>query len=148
MYFKSMLQHALPKGIRKKIVTKLFNKYVAKSKADFADQLYLSVKDIKTLIENGMYVGSHGNTHQFLGTKDKSKQIEDIESSLEFLKKVGANTQDWVMCYPYGSYNQETLNILESKKCLIGLKSSSGMADLNRSKNLELMRFDCNSFPQ
>jgi len=148
MCFKHLLQHALPSDIRKKLISIFFKKYVGISQRKFADQLYLSFSDIKVLIENGMYVGSHGLNHEWLSKKTYSEQLLDINLSLEFMEKIGIKTKNWIICYPYGSYNNDTLEILKSKNCAIGLKSSSGIASLDRSKMLELVRFDCNSFPK
>jgi hypothetical protein len=52
------------------------------------------------------------------------------------------------MCYPYGSYNNETLRILKKKKCSIGLTTKTGITNLSKSKLLELNRHDTNHFPQ
>ena len=148
VYVKRMLQFALPEKTRSKIVSHLFKKYVKKNKRQFASELYMSISDIKNLIKNGMYVGSHGCRHIWLGKEKKSEQIKDIKLSLDFLKKVGASTKNWIMCYPYGSYNNDTLNILRKKKCLIGLTTKIGTINLNQSKILELNRYDTNHFPQ
>jgi peptidoglycan/xylan/chitin deacetylase (PgdA/CDA1 family) len=148
IYCKRMLQVALPKEIRSKIISILFKKYIGKNTKQFAQDLYMSLSDIKKLINNGMYVGSHGHNHIWLGKARKSEQIKEINLSLSFLKKVGARTNNWVMCYPYGSYNKETLKILREKNCLIGLTTKTGMSNLNQAKLLELNRYDTNDLPQ
>ena len=148
IYIKRLLQHALPKDIRSIIIADLFKKYVGKSQVEFSEELYMSLTDIKDLINNGMYVGSHGCTHAWLNKESRSGQLKEISRSLKFLNKVGARTKDWIMCYPYGGYNDETLSILKSNNCSIGLTTEAGLASLNRSKMLELSRFDTNDFPQ
>ena len=148
VYVKRMLQHVLPENDRSKIISDLFRKYVKKNMNDFADELYMSLLDIKNLINNGMYVGSHGCSHRWLNKESKSYQESDIKLSLKFLEKVGAPIKNWIMCYPYGGYNNDTLNILKSKNCLIGLTTISGLAQLDRFKMLELRRLNTNDFPQ
>ena len=148
VYAKCMLQHVLPENDRSKIISDLFKKYVRKNMNELADELYMSLSDIKNLINNGMYVGSHGSSHRWLNKESKSNQETDIKSSLKFLKKVGAPIKNWIMCYPYGGYNKDTLNILKSNNCSVGLTSVSGLAELNYSKMLELKRLDANVFPQ
>ena len=88
VYIKRMLQFALPKKIRSKIVSHLFKKYVSINKREFASELYMSMSDIKNLIKNGMYVGSHGSRHIWLSKEKKVEQAKDIKLSLDFLKKV------------------------------------------------------------
>ena len=68
--------------------------------------------------------------------------------SLKFLKNVGTNLNKWIMCYPYGSYNKDTLNILRKNKCSIGLTTKVGIANLYKHKILELNRLNTNDFPQ
>ncbi|QWD72727.1 polysaccharide deacetylase family protein [Polynucleobacter sp. UB-Raua-W9] len=147
-YLKSMLQHALPKEVRKEIISKLFKKYVGAHQADFADELYMSLSDVKGLVDSGMYVGSHGCKHLWLGKVDKSVQALEISNSLKFLEKIGSPTEDWIMCYPYGSYNVDTLDLLVANHCAVGLTTNVDFASLERSKFLELSRFDTNDFPQ
>jgi len=146
MYIKHMLQHALPFNTRSKIVAKFFKKYVGRIQSDFADELYVSTSDIKILLEHGMYVGSHGCRHVWLDKESKKSQILEIDLSLQFLKKVGAPTKDWIMCYPFGAYNNDTLSILKSRNCRIGLTTKPGLAEFNQSNMLELSRFDTNDF--
>tara|TARA_B100000787_G_C16184387_1_gene293736 strand:+ start:1203 stop:2138 length:936 start_codon:yes stop_codon:yes gene_type:complete len=148
VYVKRMLQHVLPEHDRSKIISELFKKYMMKNMNEFADELYMSISDTKNLINNGMYVGSHGGSHRWLDKESKSYQESDIKLSLKFLKKVGAPIYNWIMCYPYGGYNEDTLNILKLNNCSIGLTTKSGEALLDRSKMLELKRFNTNDFPQ
>ena len=147
-YLKSMLQHGLPEEVRKEIISKLFKKYVGKHQTDFADELYMSLSDIKKLVDSGMYVGSHGCQHLWLGKIDKLAQALEISNSLKFLEKIGSRTENWIMCYPYGSYNSDTLDLLVANNCAVGLTTNVDFASLERSKFLELSRFDTNDFPQ
>ena len=148
VYIKRMLQHGLPEEIRNNITRILFEKYVGETSRSFAEKLYLSIDDVKTLANAGMYVGSHGCKHTWLSTGTFEEQKNEIEVSLGFLEAVGARSDNWIMCYPYGDYNQDTLAILRSKKCAIGLTTNVGVAELNTPRLLELSRFDTNDFPQ
>jgi peptidoglycan/xylan/chitin deacetylase (PgdA/CDA1 family) len=148
IYIKRLLQHALPEVARNKITSSLFRKYVGLPQEDFADQLYMSENDVRKLINSGMHVGSHGYRHLWLNREDIESQRSEIERSLTFLKGVGAATEDWIMCYPYGAYNTDTLEILRSAKCAIGLTTKVGKADLMEHTPLELPRFDTNDFPR
>ena len=148
MYVKNMLQHVISKNERTKIISYLFKKYVCKNTKEFAKELYMTRSDIKRLIKNGMYVGSHGYKHVWLGKEKKIEQLKDIKMSLKFLKNVGANISKWIMCYPYGSFNKDTLQILRKNKCSIGLTTKVGVANVHKYNLLELNRLDTNDFPQ
>lgn len=148
IYVKRLLQHALPEVTRYEITSSLFEKYVNLSQEDFAEELYMSEVEVKKLVNSGMYVGSHGYRHLWLNREDKDSQRVEIERSLDFLKSVGARTEDWIMCYPYGGYNNDTLEILGSAKCSVGLTTKVGKADISVHNSLEFPRFDTNDFPQ
>jgi len=148
MYVKHLLQHVLPEEIRNSISSKLFQIHINRAELDFADELYLSFDEIKKLVESGMYVGSHGYRHLWLDKESYYSQSLEIDSSLEFLKDVGARTDDWIMCYPYGAYNENTIAILKERNCAVGLTTKVGLAQVSGSTSLELPRFDTNDYPQ
>ena len=148
MYVKNVLQHVLAEDIRNDITSKLFKSYVKKAEIDFADELYLSFDETKTLVDNGMYVGSHGYRHLWLDKETVESQSSEIDSSLKFLKDLGSRTEDWIMCYPYGAYNSDTLEILKDRKCVVGLTTKVGLAKISQDSGLELPRYDTNDFPQ
>lgn len=148
IYVKRMLQHALPVELRNLISINLFKKYVGIDEFDFAENLYISTSDAKILVDSGMYVGSHGNRHLWLNREPIESQRSDIDASLDFLQSIGAPTKDWVMCYPYGGYNDDTLKVLRERSCALGLTTQVGIADLISGSALELPRYDTNDFPQ
>lgn len=148
VYFKRMLQHVLEETLTHKILEELFRKYVKRDSAEIADGLYMTFKEVEHLLELGMYVGGHTYSHKWLNRLPKLAQEHEIDLSLEFLKQVGAPTNDWIMCYPYGGYNSDTLNILMDRKCIIGLTTKPGVASITSENRLELERYDTNDLPQ
>jgi peptidoglycan/xylan/chitin deacetylase (PgdA/CDA1 family) len=148
IFVKRLLQHALPPRWRERLADVLFKKYVSTDAHAFADDLYMSSAQLSEMIKSGMYVGSHGYRHLWLGKETYATQLDEIQKSLEFLDSLGAPTRDWVMCYPYGNHDAETLDILKSKGCLLGLTTNVGVADLQVNAPLELPRLDTNDLPQ
>lgn len=146
-FIKCMLQHVLPEPIRNAITDHLFKTYVCSSPKDFANELYMSLEETKKLVMSGLYVGSHGYRHLWLNKETNNSQENEIDLSLNFLKEIGSPTKDWIMCYPYGAYNADTLSILKRKNCCVGLTTKVGMVELRRDNLLELSRFDTNDFP-
>ena len=147
-YFKRMLQHVLEEAVTQKILEELFQKYVKCDSIEIADKLYMTMNEIEKLIELGMYVGSHTYSHKWLNKLPKVAQEREIDLSLDFLRLVGAPTKEWIMCYPYGGYNSDTLNILMDRKCVVGLTTKPGIANITSRNRLELDRFDTNDLPQ
>lgn len=148
IYIKRMLQHVLPKETKNFILQKLFQKYVGVSQKELSNELYMSISEIHELVKEGMYVGSHGSRHYWLDRITKENQRIDIQDSLEFLEDVGAPTKDWIMCYPYGAYNSDTLSVIESLGAKVGITCESRKANLSIDNQFKLPRFDTNDFPQ
>ena len=147
IYFKRMLQFVLPLKLRKEIIKNFFKKFLKESPNEFARKLYMNKDDLKILLNHGMYIGSHSYNHDWLNELSYEKQEIDISKSLEFLKDIGAPTKDWIMCYPYGSFNENTISILKKKNCSYGFTTISGVANLEKNP-LKLSRKDTNEFPK
>jgi len=147
-YVKGMLQHLLPRERRNKIIKKIFKKYIGIKTEKFSKELYMSFGDIKKLVHNGMYVGGHGYNHLWMENETKNVQKKEIALTLDFLSKVGAKTENWIMCYPFGSYNRETISLLKKKKCIAGLTIKLGVNKMFSKNLFELSRFDTNDFPK
>lgn len=148
IYVKRMLQHVLPEEIRSSITSKLFHDFVGISQSNFSQELYMSVEEVSQLVKSGMYVGSHGSMHHWLDRISSEQQEQDIVRSLEFLERVGASSKNWIMCYPYGAYNDTTLSLLQKYKASIGITTEVRTADFSKDNQFTLPRLDTNDFPQ
>jgi peptidoglycan/xylan/chitin deacetylase (PgdA/CDA1 family) len=143
---KKMLQYLLPVEIRKNIISQLFKEHVSKESNDFASSLYLNADDIRAMLNFGMQIGSHGFAHIRLGQHSCAEQKKEIENSLNFLESFGIAKKNWVMSYPYGNYNNDTLSILDDLNCSMAFVDYGGKAVLNKKKRFELTRHDTNDF--
>jgi peptidoglycan/xylan/chitin deacetylase (PgdA/CDA1 family) len=148
MYVKNMLQHVLPEELRSKIAHDMFARHISIDEKSFASELYANMCQFKVMQKSGMYVGSHGDSHYWLNTLDDERQRREIASSVEFLKEVGSPVdQYWVMCYPYGAWNDNLLDVLADFKCSLGLTTRVSKANLDEDNHLLLPRLDTNDFP-
>jgi peptidoglycan/xylan/chitin deacetylase (PgdA/CDA1 family) len=148
VYIKRMLQSALPEELRTRITTELFRRYVSSDERSFADDLYLSVENLKEMADAGMEVGSHGYVHNWLDSLTPKEQKKDIDLSLAFLEEAGMGRDRFLFCFPYGAYNQETLVILKDLGCGAAFTTSVALADLHKCSLLELPRLDTNDLPK
>jgi peptidoglycan/xylan/chitin deacetylase (PgdA/CDA1 family) len=121
---------------------------VTADELSFARDLYMSQDHLMLMQENNMYIGSHGYSHDRLDNMDEAEQRTEVDIALEFLKRVGARTDQWIMCYPYGGYNESLLSILSQSGCKIGLTTNVGIADLQQDSLLTLPRLDTNDLPK
>ena len=147
-YFKYVLQNMIDLKKKNKIIKLLFKKYVKLEESEISKSFYLSVKDLKQILNSNMYVGGHGYDHFWMNKKTVNDQKKDINKTLSFLELIGAKTNRWIMSYPYGSYNDNTIKILKGKKCLAGLTIKIGSNNLAKDNLFELKRYDTNDFPK
>lgn len=147
-FVKSMLQVDLPRKLREKIIDQLFSMYVSHDERTFSQELYMSIDQITCLQRNGMYIGSHGYSHEWLDSIPPDEQKREIDISLDLLQKTGCNTEHWIMSYPYGAYNESLLSIIKEKGCIAGLTTNMNVANLSQENPLTLSRLDTQDLPQ
>ena len=148
VFIKRLLQVELVEPLRKIIVNSLFEKFVSRDEKAFSKELYMSSEELMYMARSGMHIGSHGYEHYWLGSLDEQSQRNDIDKSLKFLKRINGSLKNWTICYPYGSFNDYTLKILDEKECSIGLTTHVNIANLVEDYHLTLPRLNTNDIPK
>jgi len=145
---KRILQSQLPFEISKKIINKLFKKFVNIPENNLKKKLYLSKEQILKMRKKGMFFGSHGISHTRLGLQKKNNQFKEISKSTYILRR-NIQKDNISICYPLGSYNSQTLGIAKKMKYKFGLTCNYGSIDkYNLKNNLRLPRVDTNDIPK
>jgi len=139
IYVKRMLQTALPESLRNDIAQKLFAEFLDVDEATLCNELYMTTEQIQTMVKSGMFFGSHGSRHLWLNLTDQS---------IEYLAHVGMPTENWVMCYPFGGYNDLVREVVHERGASLGFSTEVRTAELDKDDRLVLPRYDTNDFPQ
>ena len=147
IFVKRMLQKGLPERLRNELADRLFRRYVTDDLEAFAAELYLDTHQLRLMRELGMHLGSHGAAHYWLDSLDEPAQAADIDESLAFLQGLGVDTSRWTMCYPYGAYNDTTLDLLRQRNCTVAMTTTPGVVDVPGAPALALARLDTNDLP-
>jgi peptidoglycan/xylan/chitin deacetylase (PgdA/CDA1 family) len=148
IFIKRLLQKGLEREARDTIVDRLFAKYVTADDKAFANELYMSPEQLKLMAKTGMYIGSHGCHHRWTGELSVADQIAEVDGSIAFLRDLGVPTDNWVMCYPHGSYNDTLIEVLRARGCKLGLSAKVDTAALTLANAFTLERFDTNDLPK
>ena len=151
VFVKRLLQVALPEKLRNKITHELFEKCVGMDENVFSRELYMSIDQIKCMIDFGMHIGSHGYDHYWLSSLSREKQEFEISKSIEFINMVGGDVKNWTICYPYGDYNDDTIALLKQNGCRLGFSTRVAVADLDADGPdtfYKLPRLDVNDLPK
>jgi peptidoglycan/xylan/chitin deacetylase (PgdA/CDA1 family) len=147
MYVKRMVQTVLPPPLRAAVADRLFRRFAGVEEAVAAQELYLTVDQLRVMIANGMHVGLHGDAHDRLGHLPAAAQADDIARSLRLLSALGLPTTDFSFCYPYGSYNSDTPAILQRLGCACAFTTVPEIARVLPSGMLTLARLDTRDLP-
>lgn len=151
IFVKRLLQVELDERLRKMITDDIFHKVVGMDEGMFSRELYMSMDQIKCMVDNGMHFGSHGYDHYWLNSLSKEKQEFEIKKSIEFIQEVGGDTHNWTICYPYGAYDDATIELLKENGCKLGLTTRVDLADLKDKQGdaiYKLPRLDTNDLPK
>jgi peptidoglycan/xylan/chitin deacetylase (PgdA/CDA1 family) len=142
---KKLLQYHFPEKIRKYILDKLFAKIINISIKDFSKTLYMNKTNIQEMMLDNMDFGLHGDDHFRWGKLNKDKQEHEIKSSLNFLNKIYKKRNNYSACYPYGSYNNTSLDLLKKHKISFALTTDKNFINKKNIKNhFILPRLDTN----
>lgn len=148
VFIKKLLQVELVEELRIKITSQLFEKYVGVAENAFSRELYMNEIQLKHMIRNGMHVGCHGYNHYWWNRLPRVQVEREITLSLEFLSSLGVDMDKWTACYPYGSYDQQAIDILEEKGCKLALTTDVAVAQLVKSKRFVIPRLNTNDLPK
>lgn len=146
-FFKSMIQFVLPEDLRNKICNEMFNQFVTEDEVSFSKELYLGIEQLRHMVEEGMHIGSHGFEHYWLGSLSSADQELDIKKSIKFLNSIGQDMRRLSIAYPYGSYNEDTIEILKKLNFSIGFATEYSVCDLSVNNFFALPRLDTNDIP-
>lgn len=148
VFIKLLLQVELNEKLRGLIVDELFKKLVSEDEISFSQELYMNTEQIECMHRNGMHIGGHGYDHYWLGKLSKELQEIELSKTMNFLHKINGKNEKWTIGYPYGSYNEDTMRILNELNCSLAFTTRVEIADLSRDNKLELPRLDTNDIPK
>ena len=144
---KNLLQFYIPEPIKKKILNKIFERIVKKKIEQFSKKVYMNKSQIIEMHANSMTFGSHGCSHSWFEYLSAKKQNEEIKNSINYFKSIKVYDKNFSFCYPYGSYNQTSINLLKKNKVKFALTTINGPVNkANIKSNYILPRIDTNDF--
>jgi peptidoglycan/xylan/chitin deacetylase (PgdA/CDA1 family) len=148
MFIKSLLQFGLDEVLRKIITNNLFERIVGINEEIFSRELYMNIDQLKCMNRNGMHIGGHGYDHHWLGTLTSENQKKEIEKSMLFLNQIESDIKNWTMCYPYGNYNELTIELLAQYNCKLALTTEVNIANIASNNKFKLPRLNTNDIPK
>lgn len=146
IFVKRLLQVELDEGLRNKITDELFRNIVSDNEAAFVDELYMSMDQVKLMSKSGMEFGIHGYDHYWMNRLEKDKLIEDIQNAQDVFESV-INPDNWMCCYPYGSYSDGVIEVVKKLGATSGLATDVRTYNPDKDDIYKIPRLDTNDFP-
>ena len=147
IFIKRLLQVELQEPIRSAIINQLFTQYVTDDEGTFSRELYMSEDQLRCMQRNGMIIGSHGYDHFWLGSLSREEQLSELTQSVSFLRGLGVDMNTLSIGYPYGSHNNDTIDIARSFGFKLGFTTAVDVATAV-GDSLTIPRLDTNDFPK
>ena len=96
----------------------------------------------------GMHIGSHSMNHEWHAYMTREEQNLQMKYSIKFLKEIRNNPTYFSICYPFGSCNQDTIEVAAEHGFQLGLTTELFQANYDEHHPLALPRLDTNEFPK
>lgn len=146
-FLKGLLQRDLPPGLRGVVVDDLFRRFVTSDEVAFAGELYASRDQLACMARNGMTIGCHGFAHRWMNELSSQEQARDLDAALQLLGEIGTPHEGWMMCYPYGAFDDSLVENLRMRGCAAALTTEPRVANLALDSLWTLPRLDTNDLP-
>jgi len=114
------------------------------SEAEAVQETYLSVDELKRLVDLGFELGVHTHRHRVLPRLDFNEQKQEIETGASFLTDLTGQT-GFTVAYPYGFHDENTHRAMRELGLRAGLtmeRRAIGSQDL--SDRWSIPRYDVN----
>lgn len=108
---------------------------------DLSSPDMLRWEEVHEMAQNGITFGGHTVNHPHLSQLDAEKQRKEVWGSIRTLVPAGQkdSVAQFIFCYPYGEYNEDTLKILKELGVKIAFTIKPGI-NTDKMNPLELRR--------
>ena len=148
IFIKRLLQVELVEDLRIKIVDTLFEKYIGMSEDAFSRELYMNEEQLKHMLRSGQHIGNHGYNHYWWNSLNEKEMSQELDLSISFLEKIGVDMNNWTACYPYGSYDDQSIKMLKERGCKLAVTTEVDIATTNKDTRFIMPRLDTNDIPK
>jgi peptidoglycan/xylan/chitin deacetylase (PgdA/CDA1 family) len=119
--FKLDLNYRIPYAQVAPILDALFARaFGAESEAEAVRETYLSIDELKQLVERGFELGVHTHRHRVLPRLDFEAQKQEIAIGTSLLRDLTGQTR-FTVAYPYGFHDENTHRAMRELELQAGL---------------------------
>lgn len=100
---------------------------------------YLTIEQMKELLDNRIMIGSHGCTHRYLPALPIKEIEAEVHRSKEALEQKLGHPIPF-FCYPYGGFSKEIVEIVRKAGYLAALTTNRGFKDQSPQNHYAIWR--------
>lgn len=143
--FKMDLNYQLPYANLSPVLDALFAVVFGEgSERDAVLETYMSIDDLKRLVDGGFEVGTHTHRHRVLPRLDFEGQKREIETSVSFLREI-TGQRDLSIAYPFGFHDENTTRAAEEVGLSAGFAGGRRLiTDRDLQNRWAIPRYDVN----
>jgi len=108
----------------------------------------MNEEQLKHMLRSGQHIGSHGDNHYWWNSLNEKEMSQELDLSISFLEKIGVDMNNWTACYPYGSYDDQSIKMLEERGCKLAVTTETDIGTTNKDKRFIMPRLDTNHIPK
>ncbi len=148
LMFKRLLQRDLPRELREYITSSIFELYFPGDEKAISQQLYMSIAEIQQMKQEGMVIGNHTKSHQWLSCLDFDEALREIEDCESVLNEIGVmSREEKIIAYPYGDVSQQLAMELQIRGYQLGYTTEPTFLTGEKIEALLIPRLDTNDLP-
>lgn len=142
--FKKLCQSTLEDKDSEIIINKMIKIFRVNEKK-LLKKFYFNLKNCIEIYNDGHEIGMHSFTHPRFSNINYNKQKKEITENIKYLKKKKIFRENLSFCYPYGSFNSDTIKILKKNDINFALTTKKGRI-FNNVDKLKIPRIDTTDF--
>ncbi len=105
---------------------------------------FLNIKEIKSMADDGFFIGSHGINHYFLDKLEEGALISELTASKAYLENMLKSSVDF-FSYPFGSYNANVMRAVKKAGYSGAFTTNKGRVGVG-DNSYELKRIPVNGY--
>ncbi len=105
---------------------------------------FLNIKEIRSMADDGFFIGSHGINHYFLDKLGEGVLIDELTASKAYLENILKSSVDF-FSYPFGSYNANVMRAVKKAGYSGAFTTTKGRVGVG-DNSYELKRIPVNGY--
>ncbi len=125
VFISRFLREAINQDQSDAVYDKLLKSLISIDEVKLLSEIFMSEEQAREMINDGMHFGGHGDKHHLCKLLDETGISSEINGAIDMLDAIyDHESHPLFYCYPHGSYNRKTLELLRAKNCALAFATN------------------------